>query len=604
MHIKFQSVVLKPFSTPLLIHPTLKAIYIGGILLRQALQDKYQNQIDFYTDLSHASTHNTEGFCQHLFLIEDNYIHEQTGTRTNAKEIIFKLRVVHEYIGPIALFKIPNKNQKQTGDNSNYTEILKDPLVKSFNYSQLLDKPSLFEQIPPVFKTDLSLEELQLLYKDLRETIYKDGGFFKEIQHIFNREISGIKHKSNNHQCQALIEKCRKQIDQILSRWTIDNISRQEVYQHFSECFDLKSKKGVKKRINIIIQKLIDQLNQKDKPQTQVQDIHLLYISNNEEAQKRLKSCLEKSNLSHRFKLFCAQNQAEARSILKDNELIFSVLCDFRFWQNNDKKIALRNGYHIIKALHKEHPHIYFAFLSNFDRKHVFEFLLLEKQVDFFKKNDVFQKNAYPLFQLTQKIIQQHDFTLKNRGKWPLGLTIKVDKKWRQAHDEIFLNQPNLKELYQEINQNALKMIADILQNNQQSSPPKGSCIRFVKEADLLNFIKERLCIRRVIIGLLNYKNLIDKYGQFSKEERDRTGKYGTIRNKTPYEIIGQFLTNDKQKQIEYLDNSTIRNKKFRESYRILTRQNYHINSEHLLDYITLAEYHWLQENHQRINSY
>lgn len=557
----------------------MKVSVFGGELLQFYLNERH---FDFISDIN--STLSNESAC---IVIEDRF--EQDNSDINGKELIFKIRLKHKSTQPIVLvYRIDRPL-----DDERYIEVLQDPYVHLMDFETLVTTHTTPEKLLELFQPIQSKEDIELLYTDLRQTIYRKGGYLAEIKHSLLNKIN----ESNRDDLQtvdALIRQSCQDTIRLLTYWSVAGIRQNIIINLFSKCIgkqNIEYKKSMItdafKNIDLILsnseKKATGQIHEKTK---------IIYISKNKNTQHKLKTLFEKHVEVFNISCINARTLEEARPLISANPKIAAVLSDYRFRNPESNKIDKINGYHLIKALKAEFQAPLFALLSDFEENRMIQ-LPGFSNISVYVKSEVFSSSHRELFRLASAIIQQSEKVLLHEGVWPKVIGTKdteEDKIWCALHDEKLLTRPDFEAQEQEIGDIASLITQRLIVGDTSTSmsiPMVAGALSRVRNPNI-EHLKKRLIVRRIILGLINNDNLLLQY----KELLTRITNHKSINPR--FAVIYKLLTRDTtSKEHLTLDRRVLSNY-FSDNFRIHISKDYSKDAPGLLKSITLAEYRWL----------
>ncbi len=194
----------------------MKVSVFGGELLQFYLNERH---FDFISDIN--STLSNESAC---IVIEDRF--EQDNSDINGKELIFKIRLKHKSTQPIVLvYRIDRPL-----DDERYIEVLQDPYVHLMDFETLVTTHTTPEKLLELFQPIQSKEDIELLYTDLRQTIYRKGGYLAEIKHSLLNKLNESDPDDLQTINTLIQQSCRDTI-RLLTYWSVAEITQNTINQ-------------------------------------------------------------------------------------------------------------------------------------------------------------------------------------------------------------------------------------------------------------------------------------------------------------------------------------------------------------------------------------
>lgn len=473
----------------------------------------------------------------------------------------------------------------------NRVELYEDPYIRRVYFSDIekfRSPDSLFQ----CFNLSISKDEKQMLFQDIRQTIYRQEGFIDELRHRVMRVFDHVVDYHNlTQEKKEETERYMQQAYNQVKKWCPGQDMGPTPKQLLNEI--VKSDIGTWfEKLSEIVQK---SKYKRSESEQELVDKKVLYISDSADNREKLITRFEKTYEHYHITCTGAKSLEDALHDIGDDEnKIISVVTDFRF-RDEDGRIALRNGYSIINALRKKFPDWQYLMLTNYPVKENGT-LPIPKGVEIFSKSQVFNTQSRAFASLASQIISFHAEASLKEDKWPVILNSEDDKVWRDYFQK-FVRSADFQERERKLGDKAKEAINNLIKGEPAEVPNHGvrlyECIqRWQKsnknknsefEAWVMEKLFDMLLIRRIYIGLfqLNITNFPREMARVTKKA---------------YDIVN--ARNDKKQKV--LDNAALSN--YFTKIRLLTNINYRVDDERM-SYITLAERRWLARNYEWLSS-
>lgn len=482
----------------------------------------------------------------------------------NGLHFIYDIRL-KGYELPICILEPP---ANFPSDSNRWEEVYEDPLVCTISYQP--NKPLVPQQILQSFQK-IDDQERQLLFNDLRQTLYRKDGYLDELWHRVSRLLNNPDKEAIEH-IKAIMKIAFKQTQEWCGRIDI-GITPEEClneieYDRLKSWFEqlstiVRSSKAV------------------PRPEEKIQFVRVVYISDSEEQCKQLAQRFEDVQTLYPISceaVACVEDIDESKY---SNETT-TVIVNFRFRNLTEKagkkinEISTVNGYTIIHRLRKMYPQWQFIILTDFPVTEN-NSLPIPPDVEVFGKHRILNTGDRSFIWFALHILQYHKTASLRKDAWPKQLNNKDDSILSKYY-AMLCKQDNFKEINQKINEDAINICVNIL---EQHLPPHNSSISqfynniqldgYDKDQKMLDKLIDILLVRRVYLGL-----------------------FQSCENKKEAMNIAYESKKEAHKQ-KILDDAYVSN--YFTRIRLLTGNDY-INFEMLYpDYITHAEYLWLAAN-------
>lgn len=478
-------------------------------------------------------------------------------------------------------------------------QVYEDPYIRRLFFDELPNYNSP-EQLLHLFDLSLNSKEQKLLFQDLRQTLYREEGYIDEFRHRSMRVLGRMKSWDDISERQQLIEYLNQAYD-MACYWRPSLESEHSL---------IALKHQIEQSSNFVtyapmIQEWFDRLCNSvkveavsEEPEEQ-EDINLLYISDDAE---NLRTLRERFQSAYSYYHICCIGVNSVESALAhfedSNKKIIAVASDFRF-RDVAGRVALRNGYNIIRSLRAIYPECLYSFLTNYPLS-AYEALPIPPEVHIFKKNQVFTPGHRAFANFARQIISHKENTPSRQDAWPEALNGKDDKAWQEWYGR-FISSADFEESEKTIAQEALAVIDAILEGRPFNAPKSGTQFhKLAKKSSasasgqqeiVLNGLQARLLTRRIYLGLFQLE-LSRFFPQFNRLFINSSSNDGGKRAMDlaycalhQHNVEGGIPLSEKSLSNHFTN------------LRLIRKVDYRLESELRASHLTLAESRWLAVN-------
>lgn len=526
-------------------------------------------------------------------LIVDERHHDLLDESTNGRKLIFKLRLEYSYIGPIVLVS----GKIQSEDDKYFREVFEDPLVSVIELEELvvlLKKGK--EEFLGRFDPTLSKEERELLYFDLRQTLYRSERYMYEMRHKLLRAMAELEGSPEPLvEAKKLLEEHEENVKQVIDTWKptvwFNAVYVRDMFASFMDIDDIRT---LKNEVAGFFDAAENLIKNKEGAHKDEEEVQLVYVTSNEVNTKRLNALLQE--IAPNMTCLWAATDEDAICLIKDHPNLTTVLSDYRFRNPNSNRIEAINGFIILERIRKIFTHQYYAFLT--DIGHLPHPTPLGiGSIDYYNKNQTLSSStAGELHRLVEQA-RQHKNTIRQRTlPWPERISkSKNAKRWATLYFEEMGNNPNVAAIEQEIGSKAASIVVGLLGGKSAAElniPSVAGLLINLKRPSFKEDLMPRLIMRRVILALLNCKGLGEK--KFSAEAKRFNKKTYSGKNRS-FGIVYLILRGSEN--IDTLDSKIVSNF-FSDNFILYTSRDYtQPDSACSEGFITTTENLWLASN-------
>lgn len=492
-------------------------------------------------------------------------------------------------------------------DQEERLRVYEDPYVRRISLEEVLNLQSL-KDLTAYFGPPLSNEEKEMLFKDLRQTLYRHEGYINALRHRAMRAMDQIKQKSTFRE---EVHDLMQQAYQLLKVWCpkcdLSHRHRQLFETLASGSSDSTTHQALSDWFEGLA-KLVKQSRDKETEQAiPLPDLKVLYVSDSAENRQMLKDCFEQTYDYYPIKCRCVATPEEAiEAAARCGEQWCTIVTDFRFYDTEEKRIAPRNGYHILDKLQKTHPFWQYLMLTNFPVKE-YDTLPIPKKVEVFVKNQVLRPESSAFNHFARRIVSFHERAAAQQGDWPVVLQSKDDEKWRKYY-RIFTKGADFKASEDEISQQACQAIKALINGKPYEIPAHGTRFSVVinkirlkepnhieQEEEILKVLKDMLLVRRIYLGLFQL-NLADLFPEIRRHlfNANLSFKCRVMASANALMKRAELARLDQPKSTEVSNYFT--------TLRLLAKVDYRFSDEYRASHLTLAETNWLAKQNDFLN--
>lgn len=527
-----------------------------------------------------------------LLIVDEGY-HDLLDESTNGRKLIFKLRLEHSYSGPIVLIS----GKIQSEDDKYFKQVFEDPLVSIIELEEfvaLLKKGK--EEFLGKFDPTLSKEERELLYFDLRQTLYRSGRYMYEMRHKLLRTMAELEGSPEPLvEAKKLLVEHEENVKQVIDTWK-PTVWFNAVYvrDKFASFMDIEDISILKSEVANFFDAAENLIKNKEGAHKNEEEVKLVYVTSDEVNTKRLNALLQE--IAPNMNCLWAATDEDAIRLIKDHPNLTTVLSDYRFRSPNSNRIEAINGFIILERIRKIFTHQYYAFLTNIGHlPHPTPLGI--GPIDYYDKNQTLSSStAGELHRLVEQA-RQHKNTIRQRTlPWPEKISqSKNAKRWAALYFEEMGNNPNVAAIEQEIGSKAASIVVGLLGGKSATElniPSVAGLLINLKRPSFKEDLMPRLIMRRVILALLNCKGLGEK--KFSAEAKRFNKKTYSGKNRS-FGIVYLILRGSEN--IDTLDSKIVSNF-FSDNFILYTSRDYkQPDSACSQGFITTAENLWLASN-------
>lgn len=534
-----------------------------------------------------------------LIIVEEWYDTSSDKNRSG-KALIFDLRLKYRYTGPIVLVT-GSKTDKRGKDCK---EVLEDPLVHIRQLEELMFLLKNSKEVfLGIFDPHLSKEEQELLYFDLRQTLYRSESYLHEIRHKLLRSMDELGNGPTAlEKARALLIEQKEVIKQIADTWQImPSFSLGAVQEKFIRFMSIEDVRTLKNQVDIYFDEIENLIKSETGSRKDKEEVKIIYITQNESYANKLNDLFQEIAPNMRC-IWAATDEEAIRIMERDHHNITTVLSGYRFLQADSNKIQALNGFIIISRIRKVFPHHYYAFLT--DIGHLSDPTPLGMgAIDYYNRTQTLSRStAGELHRLIEQA-RQHKNTMRQKTlPWPEQMSQSQNgKKWAELYFGEMKSNLNVTAMEKEIESETNRIVAGLLGGNSAASlniPTVAGLLLNVKKPNFKEDLMPRLIIRRVILALLNYRGLgVKKF----TDEAKRVEREKYVGKNASFAIV--YLVLRGRNNVEDLNSKTISNF-FTDGFIIHISKDYtqpQIACEQGI--ITSSENLWLVRNMPLFNS-
>lgn len=444
------------------------------------------------------------------------------------------------------------------------SRVLKDPLIQY----RSLQEPLFSSSPPPEFflpQLDLNLIEDQRLFGDMLTHIYGTEHYLEESLHTLKDLLV-----SYGREAEPLIRNQLPQLGHFYPglRFSLSDLQTNlnDVFKEWPQnaedlLFEALQEFGENALQLIHSNKIIKEL-----PSTET---HVLHIDDQEKEVEKLSTLLN----PYQIEIYSAGNEEEASIILQKHPEISSVLCDYRFYEE-DGSWARRHGYHLIEKLRRIFPERTFLFFTGYLHLHDLpvmeggELLIIDKQ-------KIYSQGGQNerLMQLVQFLHQQASL-LEERKKADLPLCLQ-SREWLPVEVYRTYVYSQFAEDWRTAGQFAYEIVQKI--KAKELTQPDLEGVFSSPKIVTLKSVKTKMAARLIGLGILQLPpRLNDKAGRQSRFEQI-------------FRFLVRFGVND---HAEWVSIRTILNNEL----GFLSSKSYYWKDLQTKNLVTVQEWQWLQK--------